>query len=311
MRKTNVGGQALIEGILMMGPDGAAIAVRKSDGEIVIDNRPLPKKLKIGKVPVLRGIVSFFRQMVLGMKALMYSASFMDIEGTEESQPSKVDKFMQRIFGDKLMEAVTYFAAIISIAFSIGLFILLPNFVAGILAFDTKTSSGVFLCNLTEGVLRLLIFIGYLYFTTKMKEMKRIWEYHGAEHKTINCYINEEELTIDNVKKYSTRNPKCGTSYIFLIILVSVLAFSFLGWYGIIMNIVVRILLVPLVAGVCMEILRFAGKSEGKFAKVISAPGMAFQGLTTSEPDESQIEVAIEAFNAALNYKKPAEGSAA
>lgn len=311
MRKTNVGGQALIEGILMMGPDGAAIAVRKSDGEIVIDNRPLPPRLKISKVPVLRGIVSFFRQMVLGMKALMYSASFMDIESEEQTKPSKFDKFMEKVFGDKLMEAVTYFAVIISIVFSVGLFVLLPNFVAGILSFDTRTSTGVFLCNLTEGILRLLIFIGYMYFTTKMKEMNRIWEYHGAEHKTINCYLNEEELTIDNVKKYSTKNPKCGTSYIFLIIVVSIIAFSFLGWYGIILNIVVRILLIPLVAGVCMEILKFAGKSEGKFAKIINVPGMAFQRLTTSEPDDSQIEVAIEAFNAALNYKKPVEGSAA
>ncbi len=309
MRKTNVGGQALIEGILMMGPEGAAIAVRKSDGDIVIDNRPLPPRLKISKVPVLRGIVSFFRQMVLGMKALMYSASFMDIEGDEQTEPSKFDKFMQRVFGDKLMEAVTYFAAIISIAFSVGLFILLPNFIAGILSFDTETSSGIFLYNLLEGVLRLTIFLGYMFLTTKMKEMKRIWEYHGAEHKTINCYINEEELTIENVKKFSTRNPKCGTSYIFLIIVVSIITFSFLGWYGLIMNIVVRILLIPLVAGLCMEILKLAGKSEGKIAKIINAPGIAFQSLTTSEPDDSQIEVAIEAFNAALNYKQRIEGS--
>ncbi|MCX8129634.1 MAG: DUF1385 domain-containing protein [Clostridia bacterium] len=293
MKKTSIGGQALIEGLLMIGPENAAIAVRKPDGEIVIDRRPLPKKDIFTKLPVMRGIVGFFRQIVLGMKALMYSAEFVDIEEDTEAKPSKVDAFLEWVFRDKFKDVAIYLAVVISIAFSIGLFILLPNFLATIVI-GVKNSIAY---NLFEGILRICLFFGYIVLASLMKDIKRVWEYHGAEHKTIHCYENEEELTVENVRKYTTKHPRCGTSFMFLVMVVSILIFSLLPLGTIWFNALIRLALVPLVAGLSYEVLKFAGKSEWRIMKIINAPGMLFQMFTTREPDDSQIEVAIEAFN--------------
>lgn len=301
MKKTTIGGQALLEGLLMMGPEDAAIAIRKPDGEIVIDKRPLPKKSVVNKIPLVRGAVNLFRQMVFGVKALMYSADFVELDG-EEEKPSRLDAFIERMFGDKMKDAVVYFSVILSLALSIGLFILLPNLITGgamkIFGVDKEALGGVFILNLIEGLIRILIFFGYLYLATLLNDIKRVWEYHGAEHKTIHCYEHEEELTIENVKKYSTKHPRCGTSFMFLVMVISILVFACIGWYGMILNALFRILLIPLVAGVSYELLKFAGRySENPFVKILNAPGMLFQMLTTREPDEKQIEVAIAAFN--------------
>jgi uncharacterized protein YqhQ len=294
MKKTSIGGQALIEGIMMIGPENAAIAVRKPDGEIVIDKRPLPKKDIFTKMPVVRGVVGFFRQIVLGMKALMYSADFIDIEEDENAKPSKVDAFIDKVFGDKFKDAAIYFAVIIAIAFSVGLFILLPNFLAALVV-GTKNSIAY---NLFEGVVKVIIFFAYMSLTSVMKDIKRVWEYHGAEHKTIHCYEQGDELTVENVKKYSTKHPRCGTSFMFLVVVVSILVFSLLPLsHSILINSLVRLALVPLVAGLSYEVLKFAGRSEWKIMKAINAPGMLFQMFTTREPDDQQIEVAIAAFN--------------
>jgi uncharacterized protein YqhQ len=300
MKKTSIGGQALIEGLLMMGPKNAAIAVRKPDGEIVVDLRPLPPKKTLSKVPVVRGVINFFSQMVLGIKALMYSAEFFDTE-EEEAKPSKVDAFIDRIFGDKFKDAAIYFAVILSILLSVSLFILLPNLLASFLRFDKDTGTGVILYNLFEGLIRIFLFFLYISLASRMKDIKRVWEYHGAEHKTIHCYEHGDELTVENVRKYSTKHPRCGTSFMFLVMIVSILVFSFLGWHEIWVNILSRIILIPLVAGLSYELLKFAGRhSDWKIVKVINTPGLAFQYFTTSEPDDDQIEVALAAFKNVL-----------
>ena len=246
--------------------------------------------------------------MVVGVKALMYSADFVELDDGKEEKKSKLDVFVEKLLGDKFKDAVVYFSVILSLAFSVGLFILLPNIIAGFLHFDKDTSKGVILYNLFEGILRILIFFGYIYLASLMKEIKRVWQYHGAEHKTIHCYEHDDELTVENVKKYSTKHPRCGTSFMFLVMIISIIMFSFLGWYSVIVNALLRILLIPLVAGVSYEVLKFAGRhSEWTVMKIINAPGMLFQLLTTKEPDSDQIEVAIEAFNNVLGEDKSAD----
>jgi uncharacterized protein YqhQ len=191
---------------------------------------------------------------------------------------------------------VIYFSVIFALAMSIGLFILLPNFLASLINLK-KEGVGVILYNLFEGIIRILIFIGYIYLATKLNDIKRVWMYHGAELKTIHCYESGEELTVENIKKYSTHHPRCGTSFLFLVMIVSIIMFSFLGWYSPLVNALLRLLMIPVVAGVAYEILRFAGRhTELLIMRIINAPGMLFQYLTTREPDDSMIEVAIVAM---------------
>jgi uncharacterized protein YqhQ len=299
MKKTTIGGQALIEGLMMIGPKYAATAIRKPDGEIVVEKKPLPAKSKWSKIPVIRGVVNFVRQMVLGVKALMYSADFMEYEAEEEKQ-SKLDKFIDRILGDKAKNVAIILAVVISIAFSVGLFILLPNFIVSLISPGEKTTGGVILINLLEGVIRLVLLFTYLLLASRLNEIKRVWQYHGAEHKTIHAYEHGEELTVENVQKYSTKHPRCGTSFLFIVMFISIVVFSFLGWHSVWVNILVRLLLIPLVAGISYEILRAAGRSDWKGIRFINAPGLALQRLTTKEPDDSMVEVAIAAFNSVL-----------
>lgn len=296
MKKTTIGGQALLEGLLMMGPENIAIAVRKPDGEIVLDKKPLPEKTPITKVPFIRGSVNLFRQMVVGVRALMFSADFVELEDEADKKPSKLDAFIERIFKDKGKDAVIYVSVIIALAMSIGLFIILPNLLASLINLSGPNAN-VVVKNLFEGVIRILIFLGYIYLATKLNDIKRVWMYHGAEHKTIHCYENGEELTVENIRKYSTHHPRCGTSFLFLVMIVSIIMFSFLGWYSPLVNALLRLLMIPVVAGVAYEILRFAGRhTEWLVMRIINAPGMLFQYLTTREPDDSMIEVAIVAM---------------
>lgn len=300
MKKTTIGGQALLEGLLMMGPENIAIAVRKPDGEIVLDKKPLPNKLAITKVPFIRGCVNLFRQMVIGVKALMYSADFIELEDEADQKPSKFDAFIERLFKEKGKDALIYISVIISLVLSIGLFIILPNLLASLLHFS-KTGVGVVYYNLFEGLIRIVIFFAYIYLATLLDDIKRVWQYHGAEHKTIHCYEHGDELTVENARKYSTKHPRCGTSFLFLVMVVSIIMFSFLGWYNPLINALLRLLLIPLVAGVAYEILKFAGRhTDWAVMKVINAPGMLFQYMTTREPDDSQLEVALVALKNVL-----------
>ncbi|EPR09554.1 DUF1385 domain-containing protein [Ruminiclostridium papyrosolvens] len=293
MKKTTIGGQALLEGLLMIGPEYRATAIRKPDGEIIVEKHPQKPKGKLSKIPIVRGAVNLFSQMVIGVKALMYSAEFIDIEDDDKSnEPSKFEQFLERKFGDKITDIAIYFSVVLSIFLSVGLFILLPNLIAGFIPVE-----GVVIKNLIEGALRVGIFIGYLALVSLLKDMKRVWEYHGAEHKTIHCYEHGDELTVDNVRKYTTKHPRCGTSLFFTIMIISILIFSFTGWHNIFLNAAIRILLVPVIAGVSLELIKFAVRHDNWLFKVFSAPGLMFQKFTTREPDDSQIEVAIAAFN--------------
>lgn len=306
---TSIGGEALIEGVMMRGPESIAIAVRKADGSIVIDKKPLTtlaKRNKIFKLPILRGAVGIVESMVIGIKALMYSADFVEIE-EENAKPSKVDKFIERVFGDKLEEILIYFSVILALGMGIGLFMILPYLLAGFIGFDKSTSMGWLLYNLFEGVVRIVLFFGYIILISKMKDIKRVFEYHGAEHKTIHCYENEEKLTVENVKKYTTRHPRCGTAFLFVVMIVSIIVFSFIKADNVIVNIVSRLLLIPLVAGISYEVIKFAGKSKWKFMRIVSLPGLALQKFTTREPDDSQIEVAITALIHVLVEDKEAD----
>lgn len=298
MKKTNIGGQALIEGLLMIGPKSAVTAIRRPDDKIIVEKKILPPRGSWSKVPIIRGIIGFARQMVIGMKALMYSAEFVDIE--EAGSPTKFDKFLERILGDKLKDAAIYFSVVVAIVLAVGLFILLPNFLASFIKSDEVSGAGVALRNLLEGIIRITLFLSYIAVASRLKDIKRIWQYHGAEHKAIHCYEHGDELTVENVRKYSTKHPRCGTSFLFLVMIVSIIVFSVVGWHGRWMNILLRILLIPLVAGISYELLKLAGRSEMKIMKIIKAPGLALQLLTTNEPDDKQVEVAIEALKGVL-----------
>lgn len=296
MKKTNIGGQALIEGLMMIGPKNIAIAVRRPDGGIELDKKPAPLKTRVTRIPFVRGSVNLFRQMVTGVKALMYSAEIAETGDEGEKAQAKLDSFIERLFSGKGKDAVIYATVILSLALSIGLFILLPNFIVGLLDIR-KEGSGVVLKNLLEGLVRIIIFFAYIYLASLMKDIKRVWQYHGAEHKTIHCYEHGDELTVENVKKYSTKHPRCGTSFLFLVMVISILMFSLVGWHSPVVNALLRILLIPVVAGIAYEVLKFTGRhTEWPLMRVLSAPGMLLQYLTTREPDDDQIEVTIEAM---------------
>jgi len=301
-KKTSIGGMALLEGIMMLGPEKKAIAIRKPDGEIDLTVEPLTHNKKIRKIPLVRGVYGIFAQMVYGIKALMHAAKFVDLEEEEDGEdqePSKFENWMERKFGDKSFDIIIYFSVVLALLFSVGLFILLPNLLASI--FNTGS---VVLNNLIEGLIRILIFLGYIMLVSRMKDIKRVWMYHGAEHKTISCYESDEELTVENARKFTTKHKRCGTSFLFIVLIVSVLVFSFTGWNSIWINILARLLLIPVVAGIAYEIIKFAGASDGWVSKILSAPGLFFQRFTTKEPDDDMLEVAIEAFKAVIPEEK-------
>ena len=302
---TSIGGQAVMEGVMMRGPYKTAVAVRKPDGEIVtkIDENGTKTRRGFLKLPIVRGCVSFIDSLVIGMKALMFSAEFMDIEGDEEEEQSKFDKWLEDKLGDKIKDVVIYFAVFISIIFSVGLFILLPSVLSGIVesipALKPFTSTQTF-TSAFEGILRMVIFLSYMALISQMKDIKRVFEYHGAEHKTIACYEAGEELTPANVKKFARFHPRCGTSFLLFVMIISIIVFAFLPRFdgfvkivAILLRIGTRLLCLPIVAGLSFEVIKLAGRSKNKCVGWLSKPGLWLQKLTTREPDESQIEVAI------------------
>ncbi len=330
-KKTTIGGQALIEGIMMCGPHRTAIAVRKADGSIYVEEiKKSASETFFEKVPLVRGCLRFFRQLITGTAALMKSAEISE-EGApedvvervtlDEDKPqtikeasekkgkekteSKLDKW-----ADKHSDGVMIFAAVLGLAFSIVLFILLPRLIVdtGLHFFSAERSDSVGLnvgLNFIEGVIRIVIFLSYLGMTSRMKDIARVWMYHGAEHKTIACYEAGEELTVENIRKQSRFHPRCGTAFLFIVVLVSILVFCvasvFIGvnvWW---VNMLVRLALVPLVGGISFEILRFCGRhDQNRICKIFIAPGLALQKLTTKEPTDSMIEVAIASVQAVI-----------
>ena len=313
---TSIGGQAVIEGVMMRGPFKTAVAVRKPDGEIEckIDETGTKKHNWFLKLPIIRGCVSFVESLIIGMKALMFSAEFVDVEGEEESE-SKFDKWLENKFGDKVKDIVIYIAVFVSIILSVGLFILLPTAITqGIQAigekmgFDDAARSGAFI-SICEGIVKMAIFLGYMYLISKMKDIKRVFEYHGAEHKTIACYEAGEELTPENVKKYTRFHPRCGTSFLLFVMIVSIALYAFLPKFSgeeysalerLFYRMGTRIALLPVVAGISYEIIKFAGRSKNSCVKCMTKPGLWLQRLTTREPDEAQIETAITSMKAVI-----------
>ncbi|MBQ9757709.1 MAG: DUF1385 domain-containing protein [Clostridia bacterium] len=301
--KTSIGGQAVIEGVMMRGPHKIATAVRKSDGEIIIDEKPIGKgrKNKILKLPIIRGCINFFDSMIVGIKALMFSAKFFEVDedGNQiEQKPGKFEKWLDEKLGsEKATEAVIYVAVCLSLLLSVGLFILLPAVIVGFLKGLIENH---ILLTLAEGIVRIAIFILYISLVSRMEDIKRVFMYHGAEHKSIHCFESGEELTIENVRRHSRLHPRCGTSFLLIVMVISIVVFSFISWNNPLIRLLLRLALLPVVAGISYEIIKFAGRHDNLLTRVISAPGKWFQYITTNEPDDSQIEVAIASLKAVI-----------
>ena len=292
---TTIGGQALIEGIMMRGPKDVAISVRKPDGEteLKVDRlNTLGMRHKIFRLPFLRGVVGLVEAMTIGTKALMYSAEFFEEEEGERDK----ETLTQKIFKDKAEDVEMIFAVVFSMVLAVGIFMILPTLLTNFLK-DRIDSS--ILLNLVEGAVRIVIFFLYIMSVSRLDDIKRVFEYHGAEHKSIHCYENGEELTVENVKKYPILHPRCGTSFLFMVMIVSILVLSFFGWPNPLQRLLVRVLMFPVIAGIAYEINKLIGKSNSKLAYYLSYPGLMIQKwATVKEPDDSQIQVAIEALEA-------------
>ena len=346
MRSSEIGGQAVIEGVMMKNRDRYAVAVRKPDGEITVDVQKIEKKRTgILKAPIIRGVVAFVDSMVIGIKTLSYSASFFEEEEQETKKASKKDKKEKaessvkelaeaelaaadtqaedeltatetieekeealvakkdaknddkQSAGDKALIAGT---VVLSIAFSVVLFMLLPMFLSRFLA---KVIESQLVLTLVEGALRLLIFIGYVVAISQLNDIKRVFAYHGAEHKSINCIENGLDLTVENVRTQSRQHKRCGTSFLLFVVFISLIFFLFIRVDQVWLQALIRVLLVPVIAGISYEIIRFAGNSDNKVIVAISKPGFALQKLTTREPDDSMIEVAIASVEAVYDWK--------
>ena len=297
---TSIGGQAVIEGVMMRGPKEIATAVRKSDGSIVIDKSPVSSvvlKYKLNKIPIIRGVVSFVESLVTGMKCLMFSADQMDIEDEEDYKPSKFEKWLVDKFGDRVKDIAIYFSVAVALVFSVCLFMLLPNALATVIKHFTENHV---VLNLAEGVIRMAIFLGYLTLVSRMKDIQRVFEYHGAEHKTIATYESGDELTVENARAHSRFHPRCGTSFLLIVMVVSIIVFSCLKWGHMWQNMLYRLLLLPVVAGISYEMIKIAGRSKNRFVALLTKPGLWLQRITTREPDDSQLEVAIASLKAVL-----------
>ena len=318
--KTMIGGQALIEGIMMRGPEKDAIVVRNGE-ELKIDIKPrkIAKKGSFKTWPLIRGCIGFFDSQVTGVKALMQSVDLAPEESQEE--PSKLDLWLEKKLGnEKFQKAIIGISVALGLAMSIGLFFLLPMVVV---SFLDNWIQHTLLLNLVEGLVRILIFTGYMLLVSRMNEMKRVFAYHGAEHKTIRCYEAGLELTVENVRKMTRMHPRCGTSFLLVVMILSILVFSVAStlllaavpalellrgsiWFRLIM-ISFKLLMLPVVVAIAYEINRFVGRHDNWFTKILTAPGMWFQHFTTREPDDSMIEVGIAAVQAVLPEQEGAD----
>jgi uncharacterized protein YqhQ len=304
--RTTIGGQALIEGIMMRGPLKQAIVVRTKDGFVVKEEelKLIKDKYPVLGLPLIRGVVNFGSSMINGFKALMFSASCLPPE-EQENEKTKFDIWIEKKFGsEKADKIILSTAAVIGIALSIGLFILLPTLIAGL--FNPVVRSGL-LKNLIEGAFRILIFLIYLWLSTRVKDIRRVFEYHGGEHKSIHCYEKGLELTVDNVRPQPRQHPRCGTSFLFVVVIISTLVFSIVSWSNPLLRILLRLLLIPVVVAISYEINRFVGRHDNWFTKILAAPGLALQRLTVYEPDDSMIEVAITGLKLVIPEKKGAD----
>lgn len=306
----SVGGQALMEGIMMNGPEGKAMALRLPDGSISVEKKTftsIKDKNKFFGIPMVRGIVNFVEALIFGYKCLMESAEKTGMDVEEEENMSKLDRWISDHFGEKMMKVIGAISMVLGFALAFALFVWMPSFLFD--AINKLTGERItMLRTIFEGLLRIIIFVIYMFAVSKMKEIKRVYMYHGAEHKSIFCYESGEEMTVENVRKQSRFHPRCGTSFIFVMIILSILASSVVAlafpsltqirpvW------ICVKLLIMPIVMGLGYEFIRYAGKHDNLFVKILSAPGLWMQRITTAEPDDSMIEVGIAAINAVIPH---------
>ena len=296
---TPIGGQAVMEGIMMKGLTRTAVAVRLPDGRIHMRTTPNKQMKKWMKMPVIRGVAAFLSSLINGTEILMYSANVLeDSIPDEEEEPGKFEKWLNSHFGEKAVWNVLIgMSVVFALIFSVGIFILMPTVVVNFLGHFTKNH---IVLNLTEGIFRLLLFVIYVALISRMEDIRTVFQYHGAEHKTIHCFENGLELTPENAQQFYTLHPRCGTSFLMFVMVISLILFSLLGWPNLIMRLVSRLLLIPVVAGLSFEVLRWAGRSDNWIVRILSLPGLYLQKLTTKTPDNRQLEVAIAAMKAVM-----------
>lgn len=304
VKPSGIGGQAVLEGVMMKNRDRYAVAVRKSDGEIEVEKwycQSLRDKYLVCDLPIIRGVVTFVESLVLGMKSLTDSSKYYEDEEEENKQKQMDDATKER--HEKIE---TTFTVILSIVLAVGIFMVLPFFISELLKNVIKSAK---VLAVIEGIIRIILFIGYVFAISFVEDIKRVFMYHGAEHKTINCVEHMLPLTVENVRKQSREHKRCGTSFIFIVLFISIIFFIFIRVDNMWLKVLYRIVLVPVIAGVSYEFIRLAGKSENALVNILSKPGMMLQKLTTKEPDDSMIEVAIASVEAVFDWKKFQEDS--
>ncbi len=310
MKRVSIGGQAVLEGVMMKNDDRYAIAIRKPDKEIdvkVSEFKPAGNKCALFRVPIIRGVVNFVESLVIGVKTLTYSADFLEGEtektdndnvlNNEETDVSGSDAGKKKESSDSLWMFAT---VALSIVLAVGLFMLLPAFLASLLDNIIKNH---FVLGLVEGVIRLIIFLSYVLLISNMKEIKRTFMYHGAEHKCINCLEHGDDLTVENVMKHTRFHKRCGTSFLFIVMIVSILVFMCIDTDTMLLRLLYRVLLVPVIAGISYEFIKYAGRSESFIANALSKPGLWVQRLTTKEPEPDMVEVAIKSVEGVLDWR--------
>lgn len=294
-----VGGQAVIEGVMMQGDKKKAVAVRTPNGEIKVKTERINSWVRnkhIDKIPFLRGMFILIETMVDGMKSLNYSSDIY-MEETGEEEEDAIDRFIKKMFEDKANDVLIMVSMFIAVILSVGLFVMLPTFAGGLFAKVIKNDIAL---NLIEGVIRILILFAYIYAISKNKDIERVYQYHGAEHKSIHCYESGKELTVENAREFKRLHPRCGTNFLFIVMATSIILFAFFGWPNPVMRVIMRIVCIPIVAGIAYEIIRLLGKYDNGFTRMVAYPGMMLQYLTTKEPDDEQLEVAIVSLKAVL-----------
>lgn len=298
---SGIGGQAVLEGVMMKNKDRYAVAVRKPNGEIdveVEEYKSTGGDKKITKFPFIRGVFAFIDSLVLGMRVTMHSATFY--EEAEDEKPSKTEERLEKMLGKKADDIMMGFTVVLSVVIAVALFMLLPFFLSDLAGRYVRNAS---IIAIIEGVIRIAIFVLYIAGISLMKDIRRLYMYHGAEHKCINCIERGCPLTVKDVRRSSRQHKRCGTSFLLFVVLVSVVVFFFIRVDNMLLKILLRILLVPVIAGISYEIIRLAGRSDNILVKIISAPGLWMQKLTTKEPDDDMIEVAIKSVEAVFDWK--------
>ncbi len=303
MHKTSIGGQAVLEGIMMKGPKKTCIAVRKADGTIVTEEKTttyLKDKYAIARVPVIRGFLNMVAMMKEGLEAIEFSSKFFDDE-EESGEPGRFEQWLDRHIGQEKLESAIYtLSMVFGVVLAVGLFVILPAFAIGFLPESFPKLGG----NLIEGVVRIVLFVLYMWLVSLMKDIRRTYEYHGAEHKTIFCYEKGLPLTVENVRRQGRFHPRCGTSFLFVIMIVSILVFSVIHVEGKAASIGLRVVLLPIVIGLSYEVIKITGRYDNLLSRIVSWPGRMLQHLTVLEPDDSMIEVAITAMLAVIPEDK-------